>query len=190
MLKSIKELKKELDVKFLSKNIERDEEGRAVIEMNVRDDSSFLSDYSMADTPVISSEVAGFLEDRTAYLLPEEPLSLRVYSGSITDEEKVIYRKAIACYYADRYASNQREYKKNLLSALFMALAGIAFLAAMIVCEHLLDNVIWTEVLDIVAWVFLWEATYMLMIENRLVSFKRKRYLSLTAMKITFIDTP
>ncbi|MCD7834244.1 MAG: hypothetical protein LUH00_09715 [Lachnospiraceae bacterium] len=34
----------------------------AVIHMTVKDDSDFLSVYSVTDTPVISSEVAQFLE--------------------------------------------------------------------------------------------------------------------------------
>ena len=48
----------------------------AVIHMTVKDDSDFLSVYSVTDTPVISSEVAQFLEHSIQDLIrPDHPVS-------------------------------------------------------------------------------------------------------------------
>ncbi len=44
---------------------QRDEQGRIIINMTVKDDSEFLSRFSERSTPVISSEVAEFLENST-----------------------------------------------------------------------------------------------------------------------------
>ena len=51
-------LRGEADLRRRSKNIVRDDLGRAVITMNVRDDSDFVSPYSVGSREIISSEVA------------------------------------------------------------------------------------------------------------------------------------
>ena len=47
------------------KVFQRDEKGRVLITMLVKDDSSFLSEFSKTETPIISDAVADFLEDST-----------------------------------------------------------------------------------------------------------------------------
>ncbi|MCD8325878.1 MAG: hypothetical protein LUC90_04080 [Lachnospiraceae bacterium] len=64
--------------------------------MTVKDDSDFLSVYSVTDTPVISSEVAQFLEHSIQDLMRPEHLTLIIKSNCIDDIEKELYRKGIA----------------------------------------------------------------------------------------------
>ena len=46
MIKSIQELKRQLNARVLEDSVERDDEGRAVISMSVLNDDDFLSDFS------------------------------------------------------------------------------------------------------------------------------------------------
>ena len=59
-----------------------------VIRMTVKDDSDFLSVYSVTDTPVISSEVAQFLEHSIQDLIHPKHLTLIIKSSCIDDTEK------------------------------------------------------------------------------------------------------
>lgn len=187
MLKSLKELKRELGIKFSDKEHIRDEEGRVVVEMNVRDDTNFLSDFSKDDNPVISGDVAEYLEDRTSFLPPKEQLSLHIHSSCIDEAEQAQYRRAISSYYTDRYYAGEREYRRNLVAAILLAVAGVLVLAFMIMYEHFFNNAVWIEVIDIVAWVLLWEAADLFLLQNRLLKVRYTRYLSLAAMRVTFI---
>ncbi len=57
-------------------------------------------------------------------------------------------------------------------------MAGILVLALKIWLECRTSSVIGAEVIDIAAWVFLWEAVDVSAFQNRALRFKRRRYLS------------
>ena len=83
-------------------NLIRDEQNRVVINMTVKDDGNFLSVYSQSDMPVISSEVADFLETSVFAVPPTEELTLKIKSDCIDESEKIVYEKAIKEYYHGR----------------------------------------------------------------------------------------
>ena len=65
----MKNNKKSSCLNVSQKQYRRDGEGRIIVDMNVKDDTDFLSVFSANDTPVISSEVAEFLENSTHFNL-------------------------------------------------------------------------------------------------------------------------
>lgn len=166
----------------------RDEENRIVVNMTVNDDSNFLSVFSQSDTPVISTDVAEFIENSTDSILPKEPLTLRIHSDCIDDREKELYRSGIKEYYSEKNIANERELKRNNMIMILLTIAGVFVLALQLVFEYKTGNLIWSEVLNIVAWVFLWEAVDIGAFENRHLRWKKKRYLSYLSMKIEYID--
>ena len=70
--------------------------------------------------------------------------------------------------------------------ALLLTLAGVVALVAAFLIEHQTANPIWTEVVDIIAWVFLWEAVDISAFKNRGLRLKRFRYLAFMSMKIEY----
>lgn len=172
------------------KEVVRDEDGRVIIDMTVADDSDFLSPFSGGKTAVISESVADFLENATRTVLPREELNLRIASNCIDEEEKSRYSSAIKEYYSEKFRANEKEYKFNNFLALSLAVLGVLVLTLAIFLSHRLSSVIWSEVVDIVAWVFLWEAVDIKCFRMREMSLKRKRYAAFIDMKIDFIDVP
>ena len=67
-------------------------------------------------------------------------------------------------------------------------MAGVAVLAFQLFFEYITRNLIWAEVIDIVAWVLLWEAVDIIAFGNRSLRVKCKRYLSYMSMKIEYAD--
>ena len=102
--------------KLYLRGAQYDADGRAVINMTVKDYSDFLSPYSERSTAVISSGVAEFIENSTYATPPAEPLTLRIYSDSITDGEKEEYRAAIREYYAQKYTVTKKTYRFNVIT--------------------------------------------------------------------------
>lgn len=181
-----KEIKREVRKQSSERKYKRDADGRVIINMTVKDDTDFLSVFSTGDTPVISSEVAEFLESSTHSVLPKEQLTLRIHSNCIDDNEKEEYRQAIKKYYTERYITNKRELRRNAIIVLLLALAGIITLATAFLIEHQTANPFWAEVVDIIAWVFLWEAVDISAFKNRGLRLKRFRYLAFMSMKIEY----
>ena len=187
MIKNFREMKKEADCQMNARRHKRDEEGRVVIQMNVKDDGNFLSEFSENATPVISSEVAEFIENETNAVLPNEEFTLQIYNDCIDEKEEVTYKAAIKEYYMQKYIANEQEIKRNRFAVFWLGLAGILVLAAEIVFDRYIGNAIWTSVIDIIAWVLLWEAVDIGVLETRVMSIKRKRYLAYLSMKVEYL---
>ena len=162
---------------------EYDRDGRAVINMNVKDDEGFLSPYSERATAVISPDVAEFIENSTYATPPTEPLTLRIYSDKISDEKKEEYTSAIREYYAQKYIVTKKTHRFNVTALISLAITGILTL----LLAFKVDSHIWSEVIDIVAWVLIWEAVDIGAFKNRESNIQRKRYLSYMTMRIEFL---
>ena len=171
-----------------STSLPLDEEGRVIIPMTVKDDGDFLSVYSEGQTPVIASEVAEFIESRTETLPPKTPLALHIHSTCIDGEEKELYRRAIREYYEEKSVANDRRLLRNRLIATVLAVAGVGVLALAIALSEAEMNPVLAGVIDIVAWVLLWEATDVSLFRNHEARALRHRYRRYTEMKIEYFE--
>lgn len=180
----LNETRKKTNEQFKKRKYKKDDEGRVIINMIVKDDSGFLSSFSENESPSISSEVAEFLENETKTMLPRQLLTLRIKSNCIDDNEKVMYVKAINEYYTKTYIVNEKEIKKNNIISIILFSIGLIILTFAIA----FPNVIWSEVLDITAWVFLWETVDIMVFKNRYQKMQRYRYLSFLSMSIEYYD--
>ena len=186
MSKINKGIKRKVDRQLADRQYIRDQENRLVINMTVKDDSNFLSVFSVSDTLVISMEVADFIENSTQLIPAGELLTLRIHSSCVDEQEQTIYEKAIKEYYAEKYLANERELKKNNKLSFLLAFAGIIVLALAILMEYGVNSIIWSEVIDIIVWVFLWEAVDIRAFINRSLKTKRRRYLAYMSMKVEY----
>lgn len=180
-----KRIQRVLEAKRAEEKQLRDEDGRVVVDMRVADDTDFLSVFSKSDTPMISPDVAEFLESSTEAVTPGEDLTLRVRSDCIDDREKEVYQRAVKEYYEDKYFANKNELRRNRVLTFLFGVFGVLILAFSLFIDHR-GNAIWSEVVDIVAWVLLWEAVDISVFENRSLRIKEKRYLSFIDMKIEY----
>ena len=186
MVRSIKELKKEMDARVREEELERDEEGRAVIEVTVRRDVDFLSDYSV-EKPMISSSLSDFLREQAEAFPPREPICLKIHSNCIDEGEKGVYGAALKEYAMQGYKKHTLELKKNgFISAILMAV-GVLGLAAVVILSFFSNNAVLAEVLDIFAWVFVWEAVDLFFLERRIIRAQLHRCLRLYEAKIEFL---
>lgn len=172
-----------------ARKYKRDDGGRVIIQMNVKDDANFLSEFSESATPVISTEVAEFIENETNAVPPNEDFTLQVYNDCIDDREEKVYSAAIKEYYMQKYIANEREIKRNRFAVLLLGIAGILVLAAELIFDYRVGNALWSSVIDIVAWVLLWEAVDIGVLEARVTAIKRKRFLAYLSMKTEYIPT-
>ena len=182
-MKNYREIKKDINKeieKRKSRNIPY------TINMNVNDDNGFLSEYSLSDTPVICRGVAEFIESSTPAIRKDETLTLNIKSNCIDDNEKEVYRSAIKEYYLERYISNKRELKRDYIFAGILGVFGLLVLMLAILVGY--QSTIWAEVIDIVAWVLVWEAVYIALLETRKLKSDNRKYIAYISMNIEYID--
>lgn len=161
--------------------------GDAVISMHIKDDTDFLSVFSENETPVISGEVAEFIETRAKKFFPNKELTLKISSECIDDVEKILYKEAIKEYYTEKHREAKRELRVYNRIALILSLLGVAVLALSIFWEYRTGSRLWSEVIDIVAWVLLWEAVDIKFFKTRELAVCGKRYLALRSMEILYV---
>ena len=184
MKRSEKDILREAEQRALERRT--DAEGRAIIPMTVRDDSDFLSPFSEGSMPLISADVAEYLEEKTEELPRGKELVLQIRSGCIDPAEQEAYRLGVKEFYLIRYLSVRRELRRNLLLALILAAAGmLALLLAHLIDAHL-GAPYWMEMTDIVAWVFVWEAVDTLVFGSHEFRTQKRRCLAFMDMKIEF----
>lgn len=157
-----------------------------VINLSVSNDDGFLSPYSSEGKPVISSEVAEFLENAVKAHSPKEKLILNVKGDCIDENERVQYAAAIKNYYSLKLKDEERERKNKTVVAAIFAFIGIIALAFMFYISERDVGEVWKECIDIFAWVFLWEAVDQFFIERGAVKVRRKRYQNFAEMEIRF----
>lgn len=167
-----------------SRQRKRDENGNIVIDMTVKNDDDFLSVYSGSEAPIISSDVADFIENSTRSLPPQQAYTLRIHSNCIDDKEKIEYDSAIKEYYAEKYFANKKELRINRIIVLLLLMAGVLVLSL----AFQVENHIWSEVIDIAAWVLLWEAVDIWAFKNRELNIKAKRCLAFMDMKVEYMN--
>ncbi len=186
MIKSIKEIRKALHL--LEKEHEHDEQGRAVIDLRVLDDGEFLSPYSTAKHNIISEDVSDFIEHSMRGVPPEEAVHIRIYSNVITPEEQAEYTKAIHSHYADKYRDSCFEKKHLHRTAAIMTLVAVVALSFMIGFEvSWFRTAVISEIIDIFAWVFMWEAVDIFFLQRTMLRFKQQRYLRLADSVIEYL---
>lgn len=177
---------KMVDEAFSTDTVQHDEENRRIINMTVRDDTDFLSPFSKGLTPVISADVAEYLENMAKAALPSEELVLRIRSDCVDKNEEVLYRKAIREYYGNSNVSLTRDIKRSIITAVALFITGLLILVLTYWVGKSLEQEFFSEVFDIMSWVLIWEATDISLLQMHSMRIEQKRYCALIHMKIEF----
>ena len=128
MKQKMKKLLREVDRKAKEREYKRDENGNIVIPLVVQDDSDFLSVFAETETPLISTDIAEYLEEKTEDIPADEPLVLRIRSSCIDPVEQEAYRKGVKEYYFTKYLANRSDLRRNTLFAVVLAATGLLIL--------------------------------------------------------------
>ncbi|MGN1094862.1 MAG: hypothetical protein ACI4QR_00580, partial [Eubacteriales bacterium] len=167
---------------------EKDSEGRTIIDLRVINDDDFLSPYSTENHNVISEEVSDFIERSLNSVPYEEPIHFRIHSDSITEDEQKEYTDAIHRHFADCYENTRFEKKKLHRVAFIMTFIAVVALSFMIGFEvSNIKSAVVSEIIDIFAWVFMWEAVDIFFLQCTMLRFKQHRYLLLADSVIEYL---
>ncbi len=186
MLSELKNAEKQIKNKLNKGKTNLNE--NSVIEMVVKNDDNFLSTFSNSITPVISEEVATFLENRVENIHSKNKINLKICSDCIDNEEQKLYDVAVKEYYQEKYISSKSEIKKYNLISLILVFFGLLVLSTSIFIEYYFNRLLWAEAIDIVAWVLLWEATDIFIFKIASLRRKTKKYLMLYFMNIEYYN--
>lgn len=190
MLQNFKTIKNKFNGEKMDdlKQTKNEDKKPATINLTVYDDSSFLSPYSSDNEEIISDEVAGFLENSAKQIKPTRSLKINIKSKTIAENEKPVYLRAIKNYYENESAEIKRNLKFNLIATLILfAISVVVLLVLFLVVEKFNIQVL-TEIVTIMAWVFLWEAVDLFFIRRPLLRRELHKCENLKNSEIVFLN--
>lgn len=182
--KDFKKLNEEIRIK---KSPEIDG-GRQVAEICVSSGGEFLSPYMIDGEPVISEEAAQILERSVKHFRPAKPVTFKLRGDGVKKEEENLYSAAVKNYYHAEFSETYRELKKcNVLSVIMTVVAAIIFAAAVILSNFEFVDQVFLNIIDVVAWVFMWEAADIYVFRRHELKLSRIRYFNMIEAKIEVI---
>lgn len=163
----------------------RDGEGRAVIRLGVSDRESVFSEYSTDDRLFLSEDFASHIENRANGLYKEKDLTIEVVRREGCEVSEGEIKSAVVNYYTDKLVHQSRRYGRNGMMTLVMLVVGLVFLAASLTLGGFdLIAEMFVGVLDIAAWVFIWEAVDKFFFERNLLKIEFLLYKRLADARI------
>lgn len=162
----------------------KDEDGKSIINIKIEKEDDILSPFSM-DKPIISNELAEFLDHHLRPMVIKNGIHLQVYSLNKLEKEKE-YESAIRNYYKNVLLEKNREIKKNKIISLFMLIFGTLILTLSIIFSFFERLTIVASIIDIIAWVFIWEAVDLHFLQRPKIELEELKAFEMINSKITF----
>lgn len=156
------------------------------INMVVRDDSDFLSVFSTREAPVISSEVADFLEKSVPLAARKSQLKLTICSNCITETEQYVYKCAIKEYFRELYNSTKAKIKHKYVLASILAVIGAVLLAATHLIADICNVAYVVEFVNVIACFFLWESVSQAALKAQELRMDKQKYVAFLNMHVNF----
>ncbi len=170
MFKRIKKKNKLEKTKVWKEATERDhdKDGRAIIEVGLKNAEDFYLPYSYRSYEFMNPEIEEYLDMCEASIPPNEELSIDIYTETDTDiEEKKRIRKTVKRHHAEQLVVVKKKLKSNLLEGLIFCLIGFVLLFIEAVLYSLVENMYLDTIMAVVGWLFLWDGLEVLLYERK-----------------------
>ena len=164
-----------------------DEEGRVIIEVKVTDPEYLLSPYK-EEQEIISSETATFIDNLVKSAPKDKDLHLKLSCKSYTPDKSDMYKRAIENYYVNEFSDKDRQLEHNLFMAIIMLILGVVGFSLLYFLDVWGAPWIICDLVDVAAWVFVWETVDLLMIRRVYIKLQQKKDLKIIFAKMTFKD--
>ena len=140
-----------------------------------------LSPFCDVDSPIINSDMSDYLDNMAEQLPLDRDITIKING----EADKDTVKRAIKNYYNNRFVNAKREYRKNgILSVVFTVLAVLILTAAVIIEAFMESQPVLIEMIDIVGWVFIWEAADMFFLQRGVLRINQIRCLNFIRAKV------
>lgn len=179
-------LRYQKEKKMVRKDNKEDEKGRAIIDLTIKDRSEVLSPFVIDKKETINNEFASILDNAVKSVPPKQNLHLEVTCQGISEEDESIFQRAIKNYYYNSTLESERKLSNNMKIFFIMVILSILSLVALFLVNFFSAYWLLVEVIDIIVWVFVWEAVDLIAFQRSMLRYERNRNLSLYNCYISF----
>ena len=177
---------KEIREHIRKDEIEYDEEGRAVVKINITDAESLLSVYNDHGKEVISAETAHFINNVTKPLSPREDIHLKISCENYTEDKEQEYKDAIKNYYINEFAHRDIQLHRHLMISCVLFVVSILCFSFLYLMSRVNTPDVLYMLFDVISWVFAWEAIDQFFLQRYFLKVKQHKGLQIIYARISF----
>lgn len=156
------------------------------ISVKVEHSEQVFSKYSYDNKDILNKELSEYLWDNAKLVPSHKNLQIKFFSKCALDKTEVA--SAIKSHYKREMIETKDEIRKANKFSLITIIFGIISLAILFVLYKKFDNYFIVTILDITAWVFVWEAVDVFFLRCPELKQRYRRYNKLYSSKIKIID--
>lgn len=163
----LRKRQKELD-KEITENVLRDHAGESAAVINVKIDSreQIYSPYSYSGDK-LSGEFCDYIYERAKRAPITDELKISIHSAEEQDAAEI--ETTLKKHYGGVYIESKGELRRVTTISLIMTVFGVITLAVMVLLNYLFDNFYVSTIVEIAAWVFIWEAVDYFFLQRPLI---------------------
>ncbi len=189
MFKNIRTLHKitKDDNKKALENMTLNDDQEVIVPLTLSNESNIISLFSIKENPILDESLSNFIEEQTHFIPIRQKIAFEIQSDEeLSDEVKAQFLSSLSKHYHHRSIAIAQEKIINQRNVLIFLLIGVVFLGFAFFVSAFYTNQILSEILMIIGWVFVWEATDLFFIERGILNKKQIKYHRIQTAKVTF----
>ena len=131
-------------------------EGDAIINVKVTDKHQVFSNYNYESDEKLNNDLGEFIYDKARFVSPNKDIRIKIFSTQEIGQSEV--EEAIKNHYKKDYVEAKNKMRRNLIFSIIMLTIGLLAFASLLVMHEVAYNIYLEIVLEIMTWVFIWEA--------------------------------
>lgn len=132
-----------------------EEEDLGVVSIKVNSKEQIYSAYSYSEDK-LNQEFCDYIYDKAKKIPMPNDITIQLHSKENINKTEL--ENTLKKHYSNEYRETKNKMKHISVIALIMTLLGVGVLAVLLLLNHFFNNFYVTTVLEIAAWVFIWEA--------------------------------
>lgn len=125
------------------------------INVKIYNREQLFSAYSYSGDK-LNSEFSEYIFDKAKDAPIKDKIKIKIHTETDLDANEV--QQSIKNHCKSEYKESKKQIKRIVLISSIMTILGIIALTALILINHFTDNLYITSIVEIAAWVFIWEA--------------------------------
>ena len=127
----------------------------SVIDVKIAAREQLYSAYSYSGDK-LNGEFCDYVFEKAKGVPIKDDITIKIHSDDDIDADEV--GRALKSHYRAEYKEAKKSVSRLTLVSVIMTLFGIIALTALFLLDRFVDNFYLTSIVEIVAWVFVWEA--------------------------------
>ena len=151
----INKQRREIDKLIVGDGVGEVKDNPSIVDIKIDSKEQLYSAYSFSGDK-LNSEFGDYVFEKAKNVPFKDDITIRIHSNDSIDADEV--NRALKSHYRAEYREAKKSVGRMTLIACIMTVLGIIALTALILMNRFTDNFYINSIIEIAAWVFVWEA--------------------------------